>query len=301
MPRNVDFDNRYSLVSVLGRGGLGVVYRAIDNFIPREVALKTGLNAHDPYSEHVIREAAIMALVDHSNVIPVYDAGYRKDSNAPFFVMKLVEGHDVRELSTELLKEEPIRGSKWRALLGAYVEVCKAIQHAHDIGVVHGDPKPSNVLVDKAGKPWLFDWGLSRVVNPQRLREFAGDWIDSTSESVRNVLFEQMLQGQAVGTPAFMSPEQARGEGIDEKTDVFVLGATLFHILTGQPPYSSEEIRGDFFEKIRFGQFALPRTINRAIPRRLETICMKAMAVNRDDRFDRASDIAVAVLSWLGR
>jgi eukaryotic-like serine/threonine-protein kinase len=185
------------------------------------------------------------------------------------------------------------------------VTVCEAIQHAHDIGIVHGDPKPSTVLIDDKGKPWLFDWGMSRVIDPEQLKQVTNEWLESTSQQVRTILLKQMTTGVVAGTPVFMSPEQARGEGVDRQTDVYVLGATLFHLLTGRPPYSTEMLHNEpfakVFEKIGSAQFPAPRSLDRAIPRKLERICLKAMAAHREDRYHRASDIADAVGSWLGR
>jgi serine/threonine-protein kinase len=166
---------------------------------------------------------------------------------------------------------------------------------------VHGDPKPSNVLVDEAGTPWLLDLGQSEVADPHRLQKSAGDWLEATSQNVQDVLYQRLPKGQVAGTPAFMSPEQARGEGLDEKTDIYVLGATLFYILTGQLAHGSQMGVGELLRTIASRAPTRPRAIDRKIPRKLEYICLKAMAPDRGDRYARASDIGQAVGSWLAR
>jgi len=300
VPPSIDFENRYSLVSVLGQGGLGIVYRARDNLLPREVALKIKrVGAGGESARHILRESAIIALLDHPNIIPVYGSGYREERESPFFVMKLVEGRSWKQLSSKDELGER-REERWPWLLRGFADVCEAVEHAHGRGVVHGDPKPANVIVDIGRRPWLLDWGLSRIIDPARLPGQARAWFQQANGDLRDLVLEPMVKGQPVGTLIYMSPEQALGEGVSEKTDIYVLGAALFELLTGAPAFSTEG--GSFvgiLKQVAAGEHRKPREIDSAIPRRLEEICLKAMARNPQDRYASAGQLAKDIRAWL--
>lgn len=302
MPRHVDLENRYSLMSLLGQGGAGSVYLAKDNLLPRHVAIKISRGTNRDYAKHLLRESAIMALLGHANIVPIYDAGYRKDTNDPFLVMKFIDGEDWKQVRERFNVGRLRSKHQWTDLLQGFPSICDAVEHAHQLGIVHGDPKPANVIVDAWKRPWLFDWGLSRVVNEMRLRKIAEDVINGFPDELSATLFEGLRAVSVIGTPAFMSPEQAKGDGISEKTDIYVLGASLYYLLTGQPPFRNDEIAGDwqnFFQRVRSGDFRKPREIERRIPRDLETICLKALATEPGRRFDSAGNLGSAIRSKL--
>ena len=166
-----DMDNRYRLIGMLGRGGLGSVYSAYDNLLCRLVALKTVpdiRSSHDDsLGEHLTREAIVQGALHHENIVPLFDFGFKSDG-IPFSTMKIVEGRDWRSLARDRPAKKREKQAYWRQALGGFAQVCDAIHHAHETGVLHGDPKPSNVIVDSTGKPWLIDWGLSRVLRKER-------------------------------------------------------------------------------------------------------------------------------------
>jgi hypothetical protein len=301
MPLSIDFANRYSLVAVLGQGGLGIVYRAKDNLLPREVALKIKrAGAGGESARHILRESAIIAMLDHPNIIPVYCSGYRADRESPFFVMKLVEGRSWKELSSKGAPGQCRDQDRRTWLLRGFAEICEAVQHAHDRGVIHGDPKPANVIVDVEHRPWLLDWGLSRVIEPTRLQGSARMWFQQANSDLRDLVLEPMVKGQLVGTLIYMSPEQALGEGVSQKTDIYVLGASLFELLTGEPAFSTEG--GSFvgvLKRVAAGEHRKPREVDPAIPPRLEEICLKAMARIPDQRYASAAELAKDIRFWL--
>jgi serine/threonine protein kinase len=309
MPASVDSANRYSLISVLGEGGLGIVYRAKDNLLPREVAVKIGRVNDADVGRHILREASILTLLDHPNITPVYDSGYHRqreppvaetNKGFPFFVMKLVVGKDLRVLSSSVESDKRRKRDRWTQLLRAFADVCRAVQHAHDRGVVHGDPKPMNIIVDIDHRPWLIDWGLSRVIDPARLQSTARDWLQQADNGLRDLVLEPLNFGGIIGTPSYMSPEQARGEGLSEETDIYVLGATLFTILTGELPFS---LKGGDFRSFLGSLLAdkrpRPRDVDSSIPRKLEAICMKAMARDPKERHANAAQLAEDIRSWV--
>ncbi|MFO0550430.1 MAG: serine/threonine-protein kinase [Polyangiaceae bacterium] len=223
--------DRYHVVELLGRGGMGEVSRAMDNKIGREVATKRlrsdiGLDVAQA-APRFMREARVQALLDHPAIVPVYDLGYEA-SGAPFFTMKRVRGEtlfdileDIRRLRTS---KAGIR-SKHR-LLSSFVTVCFAMHYAHQRGVVHRDLKPENIMLGAHGEVYVLDWGVARILEARpSFDEVTEDDPDATRP------------GDMVGTPGYMAPEQVLGalDEVDAKSDIFALGAILFEILTMRP------------------------------------------------------------------
>ncbi|MFN0134683.1 MAG: protein kinase domain-containing protein [Phycisphaerae bacterium] len=228
---------RYELQGEVGRGGVGVVYRTRDPDLGRDVALKVLRKEHADNPgmlQRFVEEAQIAGQLQHPGVLPVYQLGLTADRQ-PFFTMKLVQG---RTLAALLGHREP--GSEALArLLGVFEQVCQTIAYSHARGVIHRDLKPSNVLVGAFGEVQVLDWGLAKILTRE-----GGETISHADctriETVRgseSSLYSQV--GSVLGTPTYMSPEQARGEvdQVDERSDVFALGGILLEILTGQPPY----------------------------------------------------------------
>lgn len=214
---------RLVMGEVLGRGGMAVVLRAHDQELDRDVAVKVLQEPFDNDADLVERflaEARVSSHLQHPGIVPVYDVGRTADGR-PYYTMKIVDGDTLKQLVEA--KRHPL-GARSR-LLEVFARVCDTVAFAHARGVVHGDLKPSNVMVGSFGEVQVLDWGLARA-----LHAGAGD------------VTESRTAGRVVGTPAYMTPEQARGDvgGIDCRTDVFGLGGILCEILTGAPVYLGE-------------------------------------------------------------
>jgi len=254
---------RYVLEGLLGQGAMARVYRAHDAVLHRAVALKL-LEGDDPgRAERFVAEARAQARVRHDNVCQVFDAGSL--DGTPFIAMQLVEGEPLHRAAERMTVPQ-----KARALL----EIAEGVHAAHRLGLVHRDLKPSNVMVewkDGAFHPYVVDFGL--------VRDLEGPGLTVT--------------GQTVGTPAYMAPEQARGEiaAMDRRTDVYGLGATLFHVLTGRPPFSGATAL-DVMLKVIDSEPPSPRSVIASVPVDLDTIVLKCLEKNPDRRYDSARAVA---------
>jgi serine/threonine-protein kinase len=222
-----DLGDRYEVGPLLGKGGMGEVRLARDLRIDREVAVKLMRGAHRDESTlgRFFREARVQGVLEHPAVVPVHDLGIDREGN-PYFVMKRLSGttlHDVIAKPSE---------DRWprRTVLARLVDVCLAIEFAHTRGVIHRDIKPANIMLGDFGEAYVLDWGLARI--------------SDEGDSFRGVAplsgdgHGQTMAGDLLGTPGYMSPEQARGEVVDWRTDVFALGCVLFEILAGVPALS---------------------------------------------------------------
>ena len=219
---------------------------ALDSELHREVALKQILEKHadDPVSrQRFVAEAEITGGLEHPGVVPVYglgtDAGGR-----PYYAMRFIKGDSLKEAierfhEDEALKTDPGRRSlELRKLLRRFTDVCNAIDYAHSRGVIHRDLKPANIIVGKHGETLVVDWGLAKAVG--RADPSVGEQTLAPSSGGSS----ETLPGSALGTPAYMSPEQARGElnRLGPRSDVYSLGATLYCLLTGKPPFEGDDI-----------------------------------------------------------
>ena len=276
-----DDPERYEQVAEHARGGLGRVVRAVDKRLGRTVAVKELLRRGEPgdsNEQRFLREAMITARLEHPGIVPVHEAG-RWPNGDPYYVMKLVEGRTFKELIAE---RATLRDRL--SLLPHVIAIADAVGYAHSEGVIHRDLKPSNVIVGEFGETIVVDWGLAR----DRKRD-----VPEPTESLlaASGSGETTVSGKVIGTPAYMAPEQARGELVDERADVYAIGAVLYELLAGTPPHHDETPQATL-ERVLAGP---PRPLHAAVahvPSELATIVGKAMARQPDDRYPNASALA---------
>jgi serine/threonine protein kinase len=262
---------RYSLVREIGRGGMGVVYEARDAVLSRSVALKVLPQASsDPEAAaRLEREARITAGLEHPGIVPLHDAGTLPDGRV-YYAMKLVDG--------ERLDERVRGGAPQGELLLVFQRILETVAFAHAHGVVHRDLKPENIMIGTFGEVLVMDWGVAKSVAHPDPSPGAADARDASLTA----------HGAVVGTPLYMSPEQARGEPVDARTDVYALGAILYFLLTGTAPVS------------RDGLLVPPRATSPETSPRIEAICLKALASDPERRYGGAPDLALEVGRFLG-
>jgi eukaryotic-like serine/threonine-protein kinase len=289
---------RYAIVRHHARGGLGEVYVAEDTELHRPVALKEIQPEHadDPESRaRFIVEAEITGGLEHPGVVPVYGLGTYADGR-PFYAMRFVQGDNLQQ-AIKRFHAGPHRFDSlaFRQLLRRFVDVCNAAAYAHSRGVLHRDLKPGNVMLGKYGETLVVDWGLAKVIDPgghtpdrslaeAMLRPHSGGGSSAT------------VMGRALGTPGYMSPEQAAGhvDRLGPATDVYSLGATLYELLAGRPPFGDIDL-----DSVQKGLFPAPRTACADVPRALEAVCLKAMALDPPARYRSALALAAEIEHWL--
>jgi serine/threonine-protein kinase len=263
----------YELIEEIARGGMGVVYRARHQGLKRLVALKmikSGSMAGYEERQRFLREAELAANLDHPNIVPIYEVGEHDDR--PYFTMKLVEGTSLSRQSGRFRED-------FRAIARLVATLARAVDYAHGRGFLHCDLKPSNVLLDGQGKPYLTDFGLARRTG-----------VDSSLS----------VSGAILGTPSYMAPEQATGSRarLGAATDVYGLGAILYELLTGRPPFRAPTIMETVVQVLERDPSA-PRELRPEIPRELEGICLKALEKAPRNRYSSAEALAGDLENYL--
>ena len=271
---------KYRVIRELGHGGMGTVYLALDSDLNREVAIKVLNTASDEaeLARRMVREAQIIARLEHPGIVPVHDVGELPDGRV-FYAMKLIRGERLDEYarSTSSIKDR----------LRKFQAACDAVSFAHAHGVIHRDLKPQNIMIGAFGEVLVLDWGIAKIlppgedaseaqtlrISPQASNGEKGDDVDHST-----------THGTVIGTVKYMSPEQERGEtkALDQRSDVYSLGAILYFLLTNQPPAAAK-----------------PREVNAAVTKPAEAVCLKAMALSRAHRYESAAELAADVAHLL--
>ncbi|MEX2120737.1 MAG: protein kinase [Pirellulales bacterium] len=296
---------RFRIVRPHAKGGLGQVWVAIDQELHREVALKEIQSefADDPNSRsRFVVEAEITGGLEHPGVVPVYGLG-QDAQGRPFYAMRFIKGDSLKSAIERFHRmEAPDRDAGERALalrklLGRFIDVCNAIEYAHSRGVLHRDLKPGNIMLGKYGETLVVDWGLAKNVqrteSPSRADE-------RTLRPASAAGSSGTMMGSAVGTPAFMSPEQSAGrlDQLGPASDVYSLGATLYALLTGHAPVEDRDVE-TMLDKVRRGDFPRPRVIKHDVPSAMEAVCIKAMALAPAERYAAPRLLADDIEHWL--
>ena len=253
-------DNRYEILEVIGTGGMAVVYKARCHRLNRLVAIKILKDEHsrdEEFRRRFHHEGEAVAMLSHANTVQVYDVS--SSDNADYIVMELIDGITLKHYMEK-------KGTlNWKETLHFGMQIAKALEHAHSRGIVHRDIKPHNVMVLKNGSVKVTDFGIARVMSKTNT-----------------------LTKEALGSVHYISPEQAKGGWVDNRSDLYSLGVVMYEMMTGRPPYDGESPVAVAIQHINGGA-PMPSTLNPNIPRGLEQIIMKSMALEVNDRYESAT------------
>lgn len=257
---------RYEIISEIGQGAMGVVYKATDPLIDRIVAIKTinlGLaqEEKEEYEGRFYQEAKAAGRLSHPNIVTIYDVG--KSGDVAYIAMEFLQGREIRDLLDEG------KALSVRDVLDIVSQVALGLAYAHEHGIVHRDVKPSNIMMIRDGHVKITDFGIARM----------------ESASVRT------QTGMVLGSPKYMSPEQVMGKQIDQRSDIFSLGVMLYEMLTGKAPFVGENVNAIMYQTLN-GIPPSPSSVNPAVPEMLNFIVAKALAKGLDDRYQNAKDLA---------
>lgn len=258
---------RYEVLGELGKGAMGIVYKAKDPLIERVVAIKTinlglALDDKEEYEGRFYQEAKAAGRLSHPNIVTIYDVG--RGGDVAYIAMEFLQGRELRDIMNDggLLPVDQV--------LDIVAQVAQGLAYAHEHGIVHRDIKPSNIMVVRDGHVKITDFGIARMA----------------SSSVRT------QTGMVLGSPKYMSPEQVLGKTLDQRSDIFSLGVMLYEMLTGQAPFNGENVNAIMYQTLNAVP-APPNMLNPAVPEMINFIVAKALAKKVDDRYQNAKDFAV--------
>jgi serine/threonine-protein kinase len=293
VPRAKD-TSKYKFQGKLISGGMGAILEVIDQDFYRPIAMKVikpSFKNDERALVDFIREAKITAMLEHPNIIPVHELGISEETGL-FFTMKLMQGEPLNSILNEIKKGNAVYQEKYNeySLMNIFRKICDAVDFAHSRDIIHRDIKPHNVIVGRHGEVLLMDWGLALYIGDPEKEE------NPSQKAALQHILELTDKGKNIiqGSPAYMSPEQAGGDGtqLDKKTDIFLLAATFYHILTLEAPYTGENLK-DVLQKAGQRNLIHPqkRSPERHIPDELCRIVMKASALKKEDRYDSVQEL----------
>jgi serine/threonine protein kinase len=263
---------RYKIVKELGRGSMGVVYQAHDPQIDRLVVLKVLRQdrlTSEAFTHRFLKEAKAIGRLSHPNIVTVYDFG--RDHETIYIAMEFLEGDPLNKVIEE-------KRLGMREIVNLGIQVAETLDYAHHLGIIHRDIKPSNIIVKPSGQIIITDFGIAHIEDP--------------SSSL------QTQDGEILGTPAYMSPEQVKGQSVDGRSDLFSLGIILYELGTGMRPFGGENLAA-IFNSIAQKNPLDPAKINPGIPKGLSQIIMKCLEKMPDKRFETGKALAEALKSYL--
>ncbi len=247
----------YRILNILGRGGMGVIYKAVQEPLNRTVALKVLMpmdGNHEESSKRFEIEARAISLLQHQNIVSIFE--YGEEFDHPFFAMQFVDGVDLGKRVAEK------KVMSYLEIIDIAKQICRGLRYAHEKNVVHRDIKPQNVLIDKNGCTLLSDFGIAKVF------QYSGITVT----------------GMAVGTPEYMSPEQAEGRSLDVQTDIYSLGIVMYEMVTKRPPFVGDNPVAIAYKQVH--ELPIPPSVKRKdMPKRLELIILKALKKDKKDRY----------------
>jgi eukaryotic-like serine/threonine-protein kinase len=291
-------EQKYEIKQHISSGGMGNIFLVHDKDLRRGTILKVILPEHKHSSSIIkdfIKEARITGQLEHPNIIPVHDLGYLHDYGI-YFTMKYVQGESLLEIINKVGKKENDYHQKYDffVLLDIFRKVCDAVSFAHSKKIVHRDIKPGNIMVGNYGEVLLMDWGLAVSERPRK--NFRQQEISDNNKTVTKNTREPTKCGIVKGTPAYMAPEQAIADtgGVDRYSDIFLLGATLYHTFTLIPPHRGQTVN-DVIENARKGKFKPPEQLTVKTPHLSKELCRiitRAMAFKKQDRYGTVRELA---------
>ena len=315
---------RYRIEGPLAEGGMGTVYAARDLHAGRLVAMKVArenVQSSDEFRQRFMREAEVLGQLEHPNIVPLYELGLDAAGRA-FYTMRFVNGITLAAVLDELKagSSEFVARYPLAQLLTVFQKVCDAVAFAHSKRIIHRDLKPENVMIGGFGEVLVMDWGLAKVLpRPAAPNELTSPLGPASAFAPAQASLT--LQGQVMGTPRFMAPEQAEGrvDEIDPRTDVFALGCMLYNILTLRPPLGELPV-AEVFTRLQKGEIPPPTHFNKVsapdataagpaplslvhcpggrVPESLSALTMKAMAVERERRHQSVEDLQQELAAW---
>src|SRR5215470_3856529 len=264
--------NRFEILQLLGEGGMGAVYKAHDRELEKDVALKlirTELARNPGILQRFKQEIILARQITHRNVIRIFDIG-QADAHK-YITMEYLEGRDLRAVLREKSKLPPEEAAK------IVLQICRALEAAHGEGVIHRDLKPQNIMLDGNGRAYVMDFGIARSA-----------YLPGMTQT-----------GALVGTPEYMSPEQAKGEKLDERSDLFSLGVIFYELLTATSPYPADAPLATLWKRLQ-EKPKPPVEVDPEVPKALSDIVMKALEIEPENRWANAGEIAQQLELWLG-